>query len=75
MGILGPWTGRFAAPPGEINPNLSIGPDRIVLQVDKPNQLLVLRTEDGEPIAQSISARATRSNGLRCRSMTIRSCW
>ena len=43
----------FSAPPGEINPNLWIGPDRTVLQVDKPNQLLVLKTEDGEPIAQS----------------------
>jgi len=43
----------FSAPPGEINPNLWIGPDRTVLQLDKPNQLLVLKTEDGEPVAQS----------------------
>jgi cellulose synthase operon protein C len=46
----------FSAPPGEINPNLWIGPDRTVLQVDKPNQLLVLKTEDGEPVAQSLLA-------------------
>jgi outer membrane protein assembly factor BamB len=43
----------FSAPPGKINPNLWIGPDRTVLQVDKPNQLLVLKTDDGEPVAQS----------------------
>jgi cellulose synthase operon protein C len=43
----------FSAPPGEINPNLWIGPDRTVLQLDKPNQLLVLKTEDGEPVAQT----------------------
>ncbi len=42
----------FSAPPGEINPNLWIGADRTVLQVDKPNQLLVLRTEDGQPITR-----------------------
>src|SRR5439155_7085910 len=43
----------FAAPPGEINPNLWIGAERVVLQLDKPNQLLLLRTEDGQPIARS----------------------
>ena len=42
------WT--FSSPPGEINPNLWIGPDRAVVQVEKPNQLLVLRTDDGRVV-------------------------
>ena len=37
----------FAAPSAQINPNFLVGADRTVLQVDKPNQLLVLRTDDG----------------------------
>jgi cellulose synthase operon protein C len=40
------WT--FSSPPREINPNLTIGDDRIWMQVNKPNQLLVLRTDDGQ---------------------------
>ena len=40
----------FSSPPGEINPNLWIGADKAVLQIDKPNQLLVLRTSDGRPV-------------------------
>jgi outer membrane protein assembly factor BamB/tetratricopeptide (TPR) repeat protein len=43
---------RFSSPPGEIKPNLWIGADRSVLQVDKPNQLLVLRTDDGQLMAR-----------------------
>jgi hypothetical protein len=43
----------FAAPPGTINPHLFVGTDRVVLQLDKPNQLLVLRTDDGQPVARS----------------------
>ena len=43
----------FAAPAGHINPRLWVGPDRIVLHVDRPNQLLVLRTEDGQPVART----------------------
>ena len=43
----------FSAPQGEINPNLWIGPDRVVLQVDRPNQLLILRTDDGQPVART----------------------
>ena len=43
----------FSASQGEINPNLWIGPDRVVLQVDHPNQLLVLRTDDGQPVART----------------------
>ena len=43
----------FAAPPGAINPHFFVGADRVVLQLDKPNQLLVLRTEDGQPVARS----------------------
>jgi len=46
----------FSAPPGEINSNFWIGADRTVLQVDKPNQLLVLRTEDGQPITRAALA-------------------
>jgi outer membrane protein assembly factor BamB len=40
----------FSSPPREINPNLSIGDDRIWMQVSKPNQLLVLRTDDGQMV-------------------------
>ena len=43
----------FSASQGEINPNLSIGPDRVVLQVDRPNQLIVLRTDDGQPVTRT----------------------
>ncbi|MGP0062353.1 MAG: PQQ-binding-like beta-propeller repeat protein [Isosphaeraceae bacterium] len=38
---------------GEINPRLWVGPERVVLQVDRPNQLLVLRTDDGQPVART----------------------
>ncbi len=51
-GDTGALDWSFSAPPGEINPNLWIGTDRIVLQVDKPNQLLVLRTDDGQPVTR-----------------------
>ena len=43
----------FSSPPGQINPNFLVGADRTVLQVDKPNQLLVLRTDDGQPISRT----------------------
>ncbi len=43
----------FSAPPGQINPNVWVGADLIVLQVYQPNQLLVLRTEDGQPVARA----------------------
>jgi cellulose synthase operon protein C len=43
----------FSSPPGEINPNLWIGADKAVLQIDKPNQLLVLRTNDGRPVKRT----------------------
>jgi len=46
----------FATSQGEINPNLWIGPDRVVLQVDRPNQLIVLRTEDGQHVARTTLA-------------------
>ncbi len=52
-GDTGALDWSFSAPPGEINPNLWIGSDRVVLQVNRPNQLLVLRTEDGQPIAKT----------------------
>jgi outer membrane protein assembly factor BamB/tetratricopeptide (TPR) repeat protein len=43
----------FSTPSGHINPKLWVGADRVVLQVDRPNQLLVLRTEDGQPVART----------------------
>ena len=41
-GDTGALDWSFSSPPGEINPNLWIGADKAVLQIDKPNQLLVL---------------------------------
>ncbi len=58
MAIPGPSTGRSRHRPARSIPNLWIGPDRILLQIDKPNQLLVLKTEDGEPIARSMLAES-----------------
>ncbi len=43
----------FSASSGQINPNLWVGPERVVLQVKRPNQLLVLQTDDGHPVAQA----------------------
>ena len=43
----------FSAPSRQINPNFLVGADRTVLQVDKPNQLLVLRTDDGRPTSRT----------------------
>jgi outer membrane protein assembly factor BamB len=42
----------YSAGGGEINPKLWIGPERIVLQVLRPNQILVLETENGRPMAR-----------------------
>jgi len=42
----------FSSPPREINPNLTIGDDRIWMQVSKPNQLLVLRADDGQTLSR-----------------------
>jgi outer membrane protein assembly factor BamB/tetratricopeptide (TPR) repeat protein len=39
----------FSSPPAEINSNIWIGADKALLQIDKPNQLLVLATSDGRP--------------------------
>jgi len=55
-GDTGALDWSFSAPPGEINPNLWIGADRTVLRVDKPNQLMVLRTEDGQPVTRDALA-------------------
>jgi outer membrane protein assembly factor BamB/tetratricopeptide (TPR) repeat protein len=49
-GDTGALAWSFSSPPGEINPNLWIGAERAVLQIDKPNQLLVLRTDDGRAV-------------------------
>jgi outer membrane protein assembly factor BamB/tetratricopeptide (TPR) repeat protein len=51
---VGVWS--FSCPPAQINPNLLIGADRTILQIDKPNQMLVLRTADGQPISRTALA-------------------
>jgi outer membrane protein assembly factor BamB len=51
-GDTGTLDWSFSSPPGEINPYLWIGADRALVQVDKPNQLLVLRTDDGRPVTR-----------------------
>jgi outer membrane protein assembly factor BamB len=43
----------FSAPSGHINPSIWVGADRIVFHVDRPNQLLVLRTDDGQAVART----------------------
>lgn len=50
----------FSTPTGQISANFWVGPERAVLWVDRPNQLLVLRTEDGHtaertPLSESES--------------------
>ena len=44
----------FAARGGGINPRLWIGPERIVFQVQKPNQILVIETETGRQLARAV---------------------
>jgi hypothetical protein len=51
-GDSGALAWSFSSPPGEINPYLWIGAERALLQIDKPNQLLVLRTDDGRPVGR-----------------------
>jgi outer membrane protein assembly factor BamB/tetratricopeptide (TPR) repeat protein len=43
----------FSSPGGLINPKLWIGAERILLQVQGPNQLLVLDTDDGRRLARA----------------------
>jgi outer membrane protein assembly factor BamB/tetratricopeptide (TPR) repeat protein len=43
----------FSAPSGAINPNFWVGPERVVLQVRRPNQLVVLRTDDGRLVSRA----------------------
>lgn len=52
-GDTGALDWSFSSPPGEINEKLWVGADRIVLEVDRPNQILVLRTDDGRPVARA----------------------
>ncbi|MHB1559958.1 MAG: outer membrane protein assembly factor BamB family protein, partial [Isosphaeraceae bacterium] len=52
-GDTGALDWSYSSPPGEINENVWVGPDRLVLQVDRPNQILVLRTDDGRPVARA----------------------
>ena len=59
-GDTGALDWSFSSPPGQINPNFWIGSDRTVLQVDKPNQLLVLRTDDGQPVSRTPLAESER---------------
>ncbi|HEX3450426.1 MAG TPA: PQQ-binding-like beta-propeller repeat protein, partial [Isosphaeraceae bacterium] len=59
-GDTGALDWSFSSPPGQINPNFWIGTDRTVLQVDKPNQLLVLRSDDGQPISRTPLAESER---------------
>ncbi len=42
----------FAAPTGTINPNILVGPQRIVLQVRKPHAVVVLDTADGRRLGE-----------------------
>ena len=49
----------FSAPSGQINPNFLVGADRTILQVETPNQLLVLRTDDGQPTSRALRSRKT----------------
>ena len=43
----------FSVPSSPINPNFLVVADRTILQVETPNQLLVLRTDDGQPTART----------------------
>ena len=49
-GDTGALDWSFSSPPGEINSNLWIGAEKALLQINKPNQLLVLSTENGRPV-------------------------
>jgi outer membrane protein assembly factor BamB len=46
----------FSSPTGPINPRLWIGPDRALLQVQNPNQLVVLETDSGRLVARGALA-------------------
>jgi cellulose synthase operon protein C len=59
-GDTGALDWSFSSPPGQINPNFWIGSDRTVVQVDKPNQLLVLRTDDGQPVSRTPLSESER---------------
>ena len=42
----------YATKEASVNPKLWIGSDRVVLQVQRPNQILVLETQSGRPMAR-----------------------
>ncbi|MGC8642125.1 MAG: PQQ-binding-like beta-propeller repeat protein [Isosphaeraceae bacterium] len=46
----------FSSPGGAINPQVWIGPDRVLAQVRNPNQLVVLETENGRLVAREALA-------------------
>ena len=52
-GDTGALDWSFSSPPAEINSNLWIGGERAVLEIDKPNQLVVLSTDDGRPLKRA----------------------
>jgi outer membrane protein assembly factor BamB len=43
----------FSPAIGKVSSDLAIGADRIILEVQEPNQLLALRTDDGQPFART----------------------
>ncbi len=51
-GDTGALDWSFSSPIGEINPHIWIGLDRAVFQVLKPNELLVLQTDDGKQVTR-----------------------
>ena len=68
------WTGRSPQPAGAINPKLWIGPDRVVLQVQNPNQLVVLETDSGRLVARGALAEGESLERRPCRSTRTTSC-
>ena len=75
-GDTGALDWSFSSPPGEINPNIWIGADRAVLQVEQAQP--VARPADRRRPAGHRGPRWPRtscSSGRRCPSTTTRSCW
>lgn len=48
----------FSSPGGAINPKLWIGPDRVVMEVRNPHQLVVLETESGRLLTRGALAES-----------------
>ena len=45
----------FASPGGEVNPRLLVGPHKIVLQLRKPDSILILETANGRKLAEYLT--------------------